>query len=103
MEDIAATLDAYLSSQFGVTLERALADATADLCSLALRGAVQIACDPVGRFEYDDAGVSEQFQGLIDAEGVIYRFRCSVFTTRAARAISNRSASSTSSAGACGW
>ena len=78
-QDTAAALNDYLQTRFGVTLERALADATAGLWTLALRHAVTIACDPVGRFEYPDGGVSEQFQGLIDVEGVVNRFRCLVF------------------------
>jgi hypothetical protein len=78
-QDSAAALDAYLQSRFGIALERALADATAGLWSFALRNAVTIACDPIGRYEYPDGGVSEQHQGIIDVEGVVYRFRCLVF------------------------
>jgi hypothetical protein len=40
----------------------------------------RLACDPVGRFEYANGRVSEQYQGIISVEGVIYRFRCSTFT-----------------------
>ncbi len=67
----AAALDAYLQSRFGITLERAIADATADMCSLALRGAVENACDPVGRHAYDDDGVCEHYAGLISCQGVV--------------------------------
>ena len=58
----------------------ALADAAAGVVSLALRGAVEIACDPVGRFVYDDEGVSDQYQGLLTVEGVTYRCRFVIFT-----------------------
>jgi hypothetical protein len=81
MPDPAVTLHTYLISRFGISLEKALADATADITNLDLhREGVEIACDPVGRYSYDDDGISEQFQGLISVQGVIYRFRCSVFT-----------------------
>ncbi len=64
MPDAAAALDAYLQSRFGITLERAIADATADVCSLALRG----------------DGVCEHYAGLISCQGVVYRFTCTTFT-----------------------
>jgi len=79
MQDIAAALDAYLLARFGISFERAVADATAGVISLRLARAVQIACDPVGRYAYPDGGVSEQYQGVLTLEGVVYRFRCSVF------------------------
>jgi hypothetical protein len=79
LADIASILDDYLLYRFGITLERVLADATAGLASIALGRAVEIACDPVGRFAFEDGGVSEQWQGLLSVEGVIYRFRCSTF------------------------
>jgi hypothetical protein len=80
MTDTATALNDYLSSRFGITLERALADAAAGVVSLALHGAVDIVCDPGGRYAYDDDGVSEQFAGTIVCEGVIYRFACATFT-----------------------
>ena len=80
MRDVAAILNYYLVNRFGTTLERALLDATSDVFTLAMHGSVEVACDPVGRFEYADGGVSEQYQGVISVEGVIYRFRCSTFT-----------------------
>ena len=80
MPDVAETLNAYLEARFGISLERALADATSDVFTFAMHGSVEIACDPVGRFAYPDGGVSEQYQGIISVEGVIYRFRCSTFT-----------------------
>ncbi|HVB18050.1 MAG TPA: hypothetical protein VNF04_16045 [Stellaceae bacterium] len=79
MQDSAAALDAYLVSRFGITLERAVADAAAGVISLPLARAVHVVCDPVGRYAYPDGGVSAQFQGLLTLEGVTYRFRCSVF------------------------
>ena len=79
MQDVATALDTYLFARFGISLERAVADATAGVVSLRLAGAVQIACDPVGRYAYPDGGVSEQYQGVLTLEGVTYRFRCSVF------------------------
>ena len=86
MADTAAVLHDYLMSRFGITLERVLADAAAGVETLALHGgddangSVSIACDPVGRHEYDDEGVSDQFQGLIAVEGVTYRCHFVIFT-----------------------
>ena len=58
----------------------ALLDATCNVTSFALGSAVKIACDPIGRHEYDDEGVADQYQGCISCEGVIYRFTCVTFT-----------------------
>jgi hypothetical protein len=79
MADLASALSDYLVFRFGITLERVLADATAGLASIAIGRSVEIACDPVGQYAYEDGGVSEQWQGLIGVEGVIYRFRCATF------------------------
>lgn len=68
-----------------ITLERALADAAVGVVSLALHsrgatyGSVDIACGPVGRFKYDDEGVSDQYQGTLTVEGVTYRSHFVVF------------------------
>jgi hypothetical protein len=80
MPDANGALDAYLASRFGLSLERLLAAATAGCLEPGLRDAIEIACDPVGCFAYEDGGLSEQYQGLLVVEGVTYRFRCSVFT-----------------------
>jgi hypothetical protein len=79
MQDVATALDTYLLTRFGISFERAVADATAGVVSLRLARAVQIVCDPVGRYAYPDGGASEQYQGVLTLEGVAYRFRCSVF------------------------
>ncbi|HUZ71634.1 MAG TPA: hypothetical protein VMU87_01500 [Stellaceae bacterium] len=82
MQDVATALDNYLLTRFGISFERAIADATAGVVSLRLARSVQIVCDPVARYAYPDGpdgGVSEQYQGVLTVEGVAYRFRCSVF------------------------
>lgn len=80
MRDLATNLDEYLRSRFGVTLERALADATAGVVTLALGRCVEIVADPVGSYVHDDDGLSESYAGTLAVEGVTYRFRCTVFT-----------------------
>ncbi|HXP73497.1 MAG TPA: hypothetical protein VN823_05070 [Stellaceae bacterium] len=80
MRDPATNLDDYLRSRFGVTLERALADACAGVTTLALAHCVEIVCDPVGSYVHDDDGLSEHYQGTLAVEGISYRFRCSMFT-----------------------
>jgi hypothetical protein len=80
MRDLATNLDDYLWSRFGVTLERALADACACVTTLALGRRVEIVCDPLRAHVFDDDGMSEEFQGTMAVEGVCYRFRCTVFT-----------------------
>jgi hypothetical protein len=79
MGDASLAIDAYLLARFGVGLERVLTDATAGVVSLAIARSVEVACDPVGFFAYEDDGATEQYQGLLTVEGVTYRFRCSVF------------------------
>lgn len=79
MLDASRAIDAYLISRFGIGLERVLSEATAGVVSLAIAGAVKVACDPVGTFAYEDGGASEQHQGMLTVEGVRYRFKCSVF------------------------
>jgi hypothetical protein len=80
MRDASDAVDAYLLNRFGIGLERLLADATAGRRDPAMGRSVEIACDPVGTFSYEDGGTSELFQGLLKLEGVTYRFRCTVFT-----------------------
>ncbi len=80
MRDASEAVDAYLVNRFGIGLEALLADATKGGRMAALAGSVDIACDPVGAFSYEDGGTSELFQGLLTVEGVTYRFRCSIFT-----------------------
>ncbi|HZS84117.1 MAG TPA: hypothetical protein VFA50_14680 [Stellaceae bacterium] len=80
MRDASDSLNAYLGRRFGLSLERLLADATAKARCLPLGPAIEIVCDPVGAFSYEDGGASEQYQGLLTVEGATYRFRCSVFT-----------------------
>ena len=92
MTDTAAALNTYLIATYGTTLERALADATSGVVSLALRRAAQrsgcdaaacavdIECALVGQHAYDDEGLSEHFAGTIRCEGVSYCFTCVVFT-----------------------
>jgi hypothetical protein len=80
MQDAADALNAYIASRFGTNLERLLAEATAGARKSGPAGALTVACDPIGAFAYEDGGASELFQGLLTVEGVIYRFRCSVFT-----------------------
>ncbi len=79
MTDIAAALNHYLVFRFGITLERALADATTGLASFALGREVEIACDLVEQFPYEDGGLGENWRGLITVEGVVYRFCCATF------------------------
>src|ERR1700726_301108 len=80
MRDASETVDAYLTNRFGIGLERLLTDATSGRPNRATSRAVEIACDPVGSFAYEDGGTSELFQGILTIEGVIYRFRCTIFT-----------------------
>jgi hypothetical protein len=80
MRDASDVVNAYLTGRFGFGLERLLADATAGRPAPALAGSVIVACDPVGGFEYEDGGSDALYQGLLTIEGVVYRFRCSVFT-----------------------
>ena len=80
MRDAADALNNYLSAPYGISLERALADATAGVANLALRGVVQIECDLIGQYVYDDDGLSEHFAGTFLCEGVSYCFTCAVFT-----------------------
>ncbi len=83
MQDAADALNAYIASRFGTNLERLLAEATAGARKAGPAGpagALTVTCDPIGAFAYEDGGASELFQGLLTVEGVIYRFRCSVFT-----------------------
>jgi hypothetical protein len=79
MTDTATALDAYFVARFGISLERALADAAAGVVSFALGGAVEIVCNSVGRHNYDDDGGGEQFVGTIVCEGVVYRYSCGTF------------------------
>jgi len=86
MADTADALNSYLIATFGISLERALADATAGVVSLALHRtgdeaarAVDIECALVGQHAYDDEGLSEHFAGTIRCQGVSYCFTCVVF------------------------
>jgi hypothetical protein len=80
MRDASDAVNAYLTGRFGFGLETLLADATAGRLAPSLAGSITIACDPVGTFDYEDGGTSALYQGLLTIEGVIYRFRCAVFT-----------------------
>ena len=80
MRDAADAVDAYLCNRFGIDLERLLADATAGRHPPAIGRSVEVACDPVGSYSYEDGGTSELYQGILTIEGVTYRFRCAVFT-----------------------
>ena len=80
MRDASDAVDAYLTNRFGIGLERLLTDATSGRRNPATIRSVEIACDPVGCFTYEDGGTSELFQGLLTIEGVTYRFRCTIFT-----------------------
>jgi hypothetical protein len=80
MRDASDAVDAYLTIRFGFGLERLLADASGGRHAPALSGSVAVVCDPVGTFAYEDGGLSALYQGLLTIEGVIYRFRCSIFT-----------------------
>ncbi len=80
MRDASDAVDAYLTNRFGFGLERLLADASSGRQAACLAGSVAVACDPVGTFDYEDGGTSALYQGLLTIEGVVYRFRCSVFT-----------------------
>ncbi len=80
MRDASDAVDAYLTNRFGIGLERLLADATAGRRDPAMVRSVEIVCDPVGTFSYEDGGTSELFQGVLKLEGVTYRFRCTIFT-----------------------
>jgi hypothetical protein len=80
MRDASDAIDAYLTSRFGIGLERLLAEATSSGPAPALAGSVTVACDPVGAFDYEDGGTSALYQGMLTIEGVTYRFRCAVFT-----------------------
>jgi len=80
MQDASDAVNAYLTSRFGFGLEQLLADATGGRHPAALAGSVAVVCDPVGSVDYEDGGGSALYQGLLTIEGVIYRFRCSVFT-----------------------
>jgi hypothetical protein len=80
MRDAADAVDAYLTNRFGFGLERLLADASGGRHAPTLAGSVAVVCDPVGSFDYENGGVSALYQGLLTIEGVIYRFRCSIFT-----------------------
>jgi hypothetical protein len=74
------TVDAYLTNRFGFGLERLLADAGGGRHAPALAASVAVVCDPVCTFAYEDGGLSALYQDLLTIEGVIYRFRCSIFT-----------------------
>jgi hypothetical protein len=80
MHDASEPIDSYLTSRFGIGLERVLLDASAGYTDPSLAGSVRTACDPVGAFTYEDGGVSELYQGVLTLEGVTYRYRCAVFT-----------------------
>lgn len=80
MRDASNAVNAYLSNRFGLGLEQVLADATTGRPAPALAGSITIACDPVGGFDYEDGGSNALYQGLLTIEGVVYRYRCSVFT-----------------------
>jgi hypothetical protein len=80
MRDASDAVDAYLTNRFGFGLERLLADASGGRPAACLAGSVTVACDPVGIFDYEDGGSSALYQGLLTIEGVVYRFRCSIFT-----------------------
>ncbi len=80
MQDASDAVDAYLTSRYGFGLERLLADSTAGRHPPGLANSVTVACDPVGTVDYEDGGGSALYQGLLTIEGVVYRFRCSVFT-----------------------
>src|SRR5260370_41248327 len=80
MRGASDAVDAYLTTGFGFGLERLLADASNGRPAACLAGSVAVACDPVGTFDYEDGGTSALYQGLLTIEGVVYRFRCSVFT-----------------------
>jgi hypothetical protein len=80
MHDASEPIDSYLTSRFGIRLERVLLDASAGVADPALAGSVRTACDPVGAFAYEDGGISELYQGVLTLEGVTYRYRCAVFT-----------------------
>jgi hypothetical protein len=83
MTGTATALNSYLSATYGITLERALAEATSGVVSFALHRsdrAVDIECDLIGQHAYDDEGLSEHFAGTIRCEGVSYCFTCVVFT-----------------------
>lgn len=80
MRDASDAVNAYLASRFGLGLEQLLVDATAGRQAPALAESVAVACDPVGTFDYEDGGTNALFQGLLTIEGVVYRFRCAVFT-----------------------
>jgi hypothetical protein len=80
MRDASDAVDAYLTNRFGFGLERLLADASAGCQDACLAGSVAVACDPVGTFDYEDGGSSALYQGMLTIEGVVYRFRCSIFT-----------------------
>jgi hypothetical protein len=80
MRDVADAVDAYLTNRFGFGLERLLADASGGHQASCLAGSVDVACDAVGNFDYEDGGSSALYQGLLTVEGVVYRFRCSIFT-----------------------
>src|SRR3974377_2244991 len=79
MRDASDAVDAYLLNRFGIALKSLLADATAGRRDPMMARSVEIACDPVGTFSYEDGGTSELFQGLLKLEGVPYRFPCTVF------------------------
>jgi hypothetical protein len=80
MRDVSEPIEAYLTSRFGIGLERVLLDASAGVFDPALAGSVRTACDPVGEFVYEDGGVSGLYQGILTVEGVTYRYRCAIFT-----------------------
>jgi hypothetical protein len=80
MRDASDPVDAYLSNRFGLGLEQVLTDASVGRQAACLTGSVSVACDPVGTFEYEDGGGSALYQGILTIEGVVYRFRCSIFT-----------------------
>jgi hypothetical protein len=79
VRDASNAVNAYLNSRFGLGLEQLLADATIGRPAPSLAGSVTVACDPLGSFDYEDGGSNALYQGLLTIEGVVYRFRCSVF------------------------
>lgn len=80
MRDASNAVDAYLTNRFGFGLERLLADASGGSLAAGLPPSVAVACDSVGSFDYEDGGSSALYQGMLTIEGVVYRFRCSIFT-----------------------
>lgn len=82
MSDIATTIDNYLLSRFGISLEDALISASEHSGATNIHSAVEIATRRVGPriYDGDHDGLPERFESAILLEGIVYRCCYSLIT-----------------------